>query len=255
MSEPGLQHIQLPNDMTKDKKLTPNDLWVYICIKSFLNGKTKECYPSLKKISEKSSLSIPTIRISIDALEAENWISVKKVGRAQRYYFTPYKNFEICSVSFLNKKDISVKEKAYLMASQQFMYKDVKGYGKISYFNEDLAERINLSETKIAKYDQSLIDKGYLSLVRSGAKDLESGIYLNQKFFKLDELGQAIVFTLGKHEKEIKEHDILLSEHQEKIDTYEKSASWLLEKVLSQEKELEELRKLVNNKNEQIINL
>jgi hypothetical protein len=29
------QHFQLPNDMTKDGKLTPNDLLVYVTIKSF----------------------------------------------------------------------------------------------------------------------------------------------------------------------------------------------------------------------------
>lgn len=72
MQESNLQHIQLPNNMTKSKKLTPNDLWVYICIKSFMNGKTKECYPSLKAISERSDLSIPTIRESIALLESEN---------------------------------------------------------------------------------------------------------------------------------------------------------------------------------------
>ena len=37
-----------------------------------MNGKTKECFPSLKTISERSEFSIPTIRDSIDALVVEN---------------------------------------------------------------------------------------------------------------------------------------------------------------------------------------
>ena len=66
------QHYQLPNDMTKDGNLVPNDLLVYLTIKSYMNKDTKTCFPSLKTLSEKIQFSIPTIRKSISKLEAEN---------------------------------------------------------------------------------------------------------------------------------------------------------------------------------------
>lgn len=66
------QHFHLPNDMTKGGKLTPNDLLVYICIKSYMNKNTKTCFPSLKTLSGKSGFSIPTIRKSIKSLEEED---------------------------------------------------------------------------------------------------------------------------------------------------------------------------------------
>lgn len=36
-----------------------------------MNGKTKECFPSLKTIAERSEFSIPTVRESITALVSE----------------------------------------------------------------------------------------------------------------------------------------------------------------------------------------
>ena len=33
----GKQHVQLPNNMTKSRILTPKDLLVYVTIKSFMN--------------------------------------------------------------------------------------------------------------------------------------------------------------------------------------------------------------------------
>lgn len=253
MATSGLQHIQLPNDMTKSKKLTPNDLWVYICIKSFMNGKTKECFPSLKSISLRSDLSIPTIRESITLLVSENWISIKKTGRSQRYYFTPYKNFEVFSYSFLEKKDISTKEKAYLVASQQFMYKDVEGYGKISFSNDEIADKINLSTSKIEKYDKDLIDKGYLTLIDSKKEDIETGLFIKQKFFKLNELEQQIVFALQQHNDAIEMQEEIIENHESRITSTENSNKWLMKKLIEQQNELDRLRKLLSSQSSEIL--
>lgn len=65
------QHYQLPNDMTESGKLNPNDLLVYITLKSYYNNKTKLCFPGLRTVSEKCKLSIPTVRKSIVVLEDE----------------------------------------------------------------------------------------------------------------------------------------------------------------------------------------
>lgn len=135
-----------------------------------------------------------------------------KSGRKQIYSFTNYNNFEVFSPEFLDNKEISPKEKAYLIATQQYMYKDVKGIGKVTYSNRELAQKINLSEPLIDKHDRELSSKGLLSLVESDKRDDERGIMINSKFFHLDELGQAIVFTLQRHNKKLSEQDKRIEE-------------------------------------------
>ena len=38
------QHVQLPNNMTLETILTPQDLLVYISIKRYMNNETKEAF-------------------------------------------------------------------------------------------------------------------------------------------------------------------------------------------------------------------
>ncbi len=194
----------MPNDMTKDGKLTPNDLLVYVTIKSFYNHKTTLCFPGLRAISKKCGFSIPTIRNSIEALEEEQWISVsrnKRRGSKQFYTFRKSAKFEMFSPEFLDNEVIPAKEKAYLTALQQYMYKDIEGLGKVSYSEEELSNIINLSETIIQKYDKSLELKGLLSVVDSNK--MENGIMINNRFYHLDELGQSIIFALQTHDAKI----------------------------------------------------
>lgn len=169
-----------------------------------MNNKTKECFPSLKTISEISGYSIPIIRDSIKLLQKEGWITVKKFGRQQKYYFRNYQNFEPFSFDFIRKKDLSIKEKTYIVAIQQYMFKDTPGYGKISYTEKELANKINISESKLLKYDKDLQDKGFLTIITDKKKE--------NRFFKLTELGQNIVFALQDHEDRISEMENSLND-------------------------------------------
>ena len=65
------QHVQLPNSMTVDAKLTPQDLLIYVAIKRYMNKDTKEAFPSLQTICSKSGASINTVRKCISNLEKE----------------------------------------------------------------------------------------------------------------------------------------------------------------------------------------
>jgi Mn-dependent DtxR family transcriptional regulator len=225
----SLRHIQLPNDMTETKDLSPKDLLVYVCIKSFMNKETKECFPSLETIVDLSGISKPTVRKSIDKLKELKYISVRRDGRKNVYKFNPYKNFEPFSYAFLQKKDLTPNEKAYLIATQQYMFKDVEGEGKISYSDTQLSEKINLSYNSITKYNKSLKEKGYLDIIKMGVRDKESGIFINEKIFHLNELEQAIIFTLQNHEDRI-------STSEKKIEFLERQVKMLL-------KENDDLRK------------
>ena len=229
------QHVQLPNNMTPI--LTPQDLLVYISIKRYMNNETKEAFPSLQTIAEKCGASIPTIRKCIKRLEEGKYIEVTKKGRSQIYKFLKYNNFEPFSYEFLDKEDLSFTEKAYQLASQQYQFKE-NGMGKISMSNKELAEKINMSESTISRCNKSLEAKGYLDIIK--AKKHESGITINEKFFHLDELGQAIVFTLQNHEER-------LNKTEQNIENLMKDMSIVLKENKELTERLKELE-LLNTK-------
>ena len=226
------QHVQLPHNMTKSGKLTPNDLLVYLTIKRYMNNKTRQAFPSLRTLSSKCGFSINTIRDSIKCLEKEGWISITEDGRKNIYTFSTQRGlFERFSYEFLDN-DVPPKEKAYLIATQQFMIKE-HNVGKTSYTNKELSEKINLSEYKIKTYDKTLEKEGALTLIKGDAltKDI--------KFFHLEELGQAILFINEKVEK--------LREGQEENN---ETIKYLLQKV----KELEK-RSYLDSNSEDVIEL
>jgi biotin operon repressor len=228
------QHIQLPNDMGKSG-LTANDLLVYVSIKRHMNNITKECFPSQVLVAEHSGLSRPTIQKSIEQLKKFKYLEVRKDGRKNVYKFNSYKNFEPFSYDFLDNKELSSGEKAYIMITQQYMFKDEEGLGKVSYSNAELGKKINMSHDTIARYDKGLAQKGFLTLVKTKNRSIEEGhIMINEKLFHLDELGQAVIWTLQNHE--------------DRLQTQEKTISLLLKAVEeSNERERERDKILASN--------
>jgi DNA-binding GntR family transcriptional regulator len=241
--EINLQHVQLPNNMTKDEEVKPKDLLIYVCIKKFMNKNTKEAFPSLKTLSELSGISVPTIRKSIDILKKYNYISIRKEGRKNVYRFNSYKNFEPFSYDFLEKKELDSSEKAIIVASQQKMFKDVKGYGKITMSDSELADYLNISNKTLSRVNKSLVDKGYLSLIKTNTKDSITGLYINEKLYHLNDLEQAIVFTLQNHENRLEKTEENIDILNEKM----KSMSIQLGLVIQENKELKKEKEKQKN--------
>ena len=239
------QHVQLPNSMTQAGELSPKDLLVYVSIKRFLNSKTKECFPSLDKIVEKSGISKPTVRKSIEILKKLGYITVNVKGRSNYYTFNSYKTFEPFSYDFLDS-DTDANIKAYIIAAQNVMFKDIKGFGKISYSDTELSKLINLDRHTIAKYNKILEEKGLLSTVKLDKKDTTSGIYINEKIFHLDELGQSIIWALQKHENDI-------NELKEQTNNTSKDVELLLKEIESLRKEIRENKENKENPDNIII--
>jgi len=225
----SLQHVQLPNDMTRGTDLSPKDLLIYVCIKKHQNKVTKTCFPSIETIMELSSSSKPTVLKSIKTLKELGYIEVTKDGRKNVYHFNPYKNFEPFSLEFLEMKNLTANEKAYIVATQQYMFKDLEGFGKLTYTDTKLAEIINLSYNTVVKHNKSLAEKGYLDIIRTGVKDKDTGLMINEKIFHLNELEQAIVFKLQNHEDRLDKTDL-------KIDTM----ALQLDIVLKENKQIKE---------------
>lgn len=218
--EESKKHIQLPNDMALSD-LEPKDLLVYVTIKRYMNKTTKEAYPSLRLISEKSGYSVGTIRKCINQLEVKGYITVSKVNKKNVYKFSDYKNFEPFSYEFLDNELLSANEKAYLLVSQQHMFKE-EGVGKMSYTTRELADKINVSQSTIVKNNKSLEDKGFLTQIKSRNSSGEQSIV---KIFNLLELGQAIVFTLQDHEERISENEKTLKMALKEIEALKKQLS------------------------------
>lgn len=208
--EVSKQHVQLPNNMG-ETDLTPKEQLIYLSIRRFMNSKSKIAYPSLVKISEVSGACISTVRSSIAKLEERDYFKVVKKGKAQEYHFNELKAFEPFSYDFLDNPDLTFTEKSYIAATQQYMYKDIEGIGKVSYSNKELAGKINMPESTISKTNRSLIRKNYLTIVKNEAKDIETGCKTDTKIFNLNKLGQAIIWVLQNHEERIEQNteDIL----------------------------------------------
>jgi len=198
------QHFQVPNKMN-EHDLEPKDQLIYLVLKSHYNGKTGKCFPSLQTIATEAGTSIPTVRESIKNLQKSDYIDIKKIGRQNYYTFKKYINFECFTPEFLQHMDLTFRTKAYLVACQQFMYKDSSGIGKISFSNRTLAEKINLPESSLRKCNMELIRKSYLDIVKNDNKDLETGCQTDTKIFKLNKLGQAIICAVLDHEDRLQE--------------------------------------------------
>lgn len=224
------QHVQIPNKMA-EHDLTPRDQLVYSVIKMH-DGKDG-CFPSLKTISEKAGFSINTIRKCIDNLKNAEYITIQKVGRQQYYHFSKYKKFEPMSPEFLNNKDITPKTKAYIVATQQYMYKDLENYGKVSFPTTTLSKLINMPESTIRTCNQELKQKGYLAELENKSKEIDgSGVNTKTKIFYLTKLGQAIIWKLKDHE--------------DRIEQNTKDISTINIRMKSMEQQLQEQQKLIN---------
>lgn len=223
------QHVQLPNNMTLDVK--PKDLLIYVTIKRHMNKDTLRAFPALTTICAESGASINAVRESIKKLEKFEYLKVEKDGRKNVYAFTTYKNFEPFSYDFLDQKELSFEEKSYVIASQQYMMKDIRGEGKISLTNADLANKINISEKSVVRYNNSLERKGFMVKVPAVIKDLETGCCKELKIFDLNKMLQQIVWILKDHEKRISNNENDIEEMKRRMDSLERENKLLREEI------------------------
>lgn len=237
----NIQHIQLPNKQ-ESEDITPQDQLIYVSIKRFMNNKTKEAFPSLETIKEKSGASINTIRKCIKNLEKANYIKIVKKGRQNYYIFNAYKEFEPFSYDFLDNSNLSFLEKTYLLASQQYMYKE-NGEGSISYTNKELASKINMSESSISRCNTSLENKGYLTTLHNESREIGSNCRTSTKLFHLNKFGQAVVFLLKNHEERIQENTEKIEDLNNRLQDYEKKFE-LMQRELDKLKNIEPLLNL-----------
>lgn len=209
------QHIELPSEK-ENSELTPKDKLIYLALKSFENGETHDCFPSLAKISERCGASEPTIRKSLKLLESEGYIRIEEINkRKKKYTFSPYKKFECFSYDFLYNGDLTFTEKSYLAASQEFMLNKETGKGEIDYSSYELSEKINMPPSTIRKCENSLQAKNYMEIVYKVKDDLIRNNHKGTKYYLFAEYNKAVCDAIITHENR-------LNNVEERVDNLEK---------------------------------
>lgn len=191
--------------------LDPKDKLIYLAIRRYMNKQTQEAFPSYAKITEDTGAAAKTIKKCVDNLVREGYLETRKDGRSIIYKFNNKKQFEPFSYDFLDKPDLTFTEKSYIVATQQFMYKDAESLeGKVSLPNSELSTLINMSPATISRCNHSLEKKGYLE----GASN-------STKRFQLRELDQMIIWKLQEHDYQLQQHTNDIKYIKERLDILE----------------------------------
>lgn len=232
-NELNKHHVQVPNDMTEQNTyLKPGDILIYATIKRHMDKETKTCYPSLETISKESGASINTVRASIQNLVNAEYIEVTPKGRGKLYRFLKWDRFEPFSYDFLDNQKLSFKEKAYILATQQYMFKKEETQdGIITYNNIELSKRLNISPSTISRLDSALQAKQILNINTLSQRDQETNLPIKEKVFHLSKVEQAIVFILGNHEKRLKDTESKVENNTNEIDLLKKQIAELKKKL------------------------
>ena len=232
-NELNKHHVQVPNDMTEQNiSLKPGDLLIYATLQRHMDKDTKTCYPSLETISRESGASVNTVRNSIQNLINTKYIEVTPKGRGKLYRFLKWDKFEPFSYDFLDNKKLSFKEKAYILATQQYMFKKEETQdGVVTYNNIELSKRLNISPSTISRLDSALQAKQILNINTLSQRDQETNLPIKEKVFHLSKVEQAIVFILGNHEERLKDTESKVENNTNEIDLLKKRIAELEKKL------------------------
>ena len=214
------QFVILPKKEREEDQLKKYEILIYVCIRRHMNSQTKEAFVSLTTVSKESGCSRKTVLDIINKIQEKGYFKVDKRGRCNHYIFSNEKHFEPFSYEFLDNPKLSKAEKLQILCTQQYMYKTqikdengvVQGLGSISMSDSQLAKRTGLERHTIAKNNQSLIQKGFASQITLQTKDPETGLVNKQTIYRLNEIGQAIVFAIQNHENRLNEQDIRIEQ-------------------------------------------
>ena len=185
--------------------LTPQDKLIYLAIRRYMNRETMESFPSYATITKDIGAAAKTIKKSVDNLVNEGYLNTRRDGKKIIYKFNNKKQFEPFSWEFLDKPDLTFIEKSYIVAAQQYMFKENEE-GKISYKNSELSKLINMTESTISRCNHSLERKGYLE----GASELV-------KKFQLRELDQLFIWKFKEQDERIDKNTEDIAEIKRKL--------------------------------------
>lgn len=225
------QFVILPKKEVGDQ-LQKYEILIYVAIRRYMNKNTMKAYPSLDRIQKDTGVSKATIIKIIKNIINKGYMQQEsKKGVGAIYTFNNEKSFEPFSYEFLDNENLTKAEKLQILCTQQYMFKE-NGVGKISYSDNELAEKTGLNRNTIAKTNQSLMQKGFATQVSLATRDPKTGLMNKETMYHLDEIGQAIVFKL-------KEHDDRIVKNEEDIESLKKDNELLRRELNEIKRELQ----------------
>ena len=221
MEKKNEQYVIYPHNGNSEPMngLTPQDKLIYLAIRRYMNRDTMESFPSYARITQDIGAAAKTIKKSVDNLVREEYLQTRRDGKKIIYKFNNKKQFEPFSWDFLDKPDLTFTEKSYIVAAQQYMFKDNEE-GKISYKNNELSKLINMTEATISRCNHSLEKKGYLE----GASELV-------KKFQLRELDQLFIWKFKEQGEKIEKNTEDIREIKKKLELLIAENEKLKEKI------------------------
>ena len=231
------QFVILPKKEVGDQ-LQKYEILIYVAIRRYMNKNTMKAYPSLDRIQKDTGVSKATIIKIIKNIINKGYMQQEsKKGVGAIYTFNNEKSFEPFSYEFLDNENLTKAEKLQILCTQQYMFKE-NGVGKISYSDNELAEKTGLNRNTIAKTNQSLMQKGFATQVTLATRDPETGLMNKETIYHLDEIGQAIVFKL-------KEHDDRIVKNEEDIESLKKDNELLRRELNEIKRELQASKEIL----------
>lgn len=186
--------VKVPNKMTELTDLQPKDLVIYANLVRHAD-RENTCCPSLTTISNESGAAINTVRKCLNNLVKAGYVDITKHNKQANTYtiLKRVEGFEMFSKEFLDNKDLSFTEKAYLIASQQYMFLNTDASeGTIKFTSSELSQKINMSYSAVRYCQKSLEKKELMQVLTDGSKT-----------YNLDKFNTAVVYKLKEHEDKI----------------------------------------------------
>ena len=234
-------HVQVP-DPVKETKLKPFDKLVYANLRKYMNKDTYECFPTIRRIASECGCTEKRVTNSIERLiEAGDIEKTKRIGRSNVYKFNKLsKNFEMFTNDFLDQKDTTPEEKAYLIGLQSQTYKD-GGFAMTTKTNEEIADALNIDTRSVQRYNKSLKEKQILVEMKTAILD-SAGYNRTVKAIDLANVCQAVLYV----NERVDVHETRLNAQEDRITILEKMVSKLMQEKTELEKQLFDKKEIIN---------
>lgn len=204
------QYVQIPSEICKKVKNKEN--LVYAVIRMHMNKDTKEAFPSIKLICEKTGLSDKTVMNAIKSLKDDGHIFVTKRGRSNIYTFKSFnKNYERFTFEFINKLELTPELKSYIMGSFPSSFKDSElAISTIS--DRKIMEDFGISPKTITRYDTELSKQNIMTKINTRVRDTETGLMNHARAIDMAMVCQAVLYVNEKTDKNTDEINKLRDE-------------------------------------------
>ena len=216
--------VKVPNKMTELTDLHPKDLVIYANLVRYVDHENV-CRPSLTTLSNESGAAINTVRKCLNNLVKAGYIDITKRNKQSNIYtiLKRVEGFEMFSKEFLDNKDLSFSEKAFLIASQQYMFLNTDASeGTIKMTSTELSDKINMPYSSLRACQRSLEKKELMQVLTDGSKTYNLGKFNTAVIYKLKEHEDKLLALEGDNKKLKRENRNLRKEIESLQKKYKK---------------------------------